>query len=80
MLAFQYPWVVVYVDCCRGGVVKSDKLPAGYLYFGFGFFFIFVVDIGNLFCKPATATGTAAAAGTRRDNFLCPVVIWADVM
>jgi hypothetical protein len=59
---------------------KSDKLPAGYLYFGFGFFFVFVVDVVDFFCKPATAAGTAAAAGTRRDDFLCPVVIWADVM
>ncbi len=61
-------------------MLKSDKLPAGYLYFGFGFFFVFVVDIVDLFCKPAAATGTAAAAGTCCDNFLCPVVIWADMM
>ncbi len=58
---------------------KSDELPAGSLYFGFGFFFVFVVDVVDLFCKPATAAGTAAAAGTCRDDFLCPVVIWTDV-
>jgi hypothetical protein len=54
-------------------------LPAGYLYVGFGFFFVFTVDVVNLFSKPATAAGTAAAAGTCHDNFLCPVIIWADV-
>ncbi len=58
---------------------KSDKSPAGYLYFGFGFFFVFVVDVVDFFCKPATAAGTAAAAGTHCDDFLCPVIIWADV-
>jgi hypothetical protein len=58
---------------------KSDKSPAGYLYFGFGFFFVFVVDVVYLFCKLAAVAGTAAAAGTCHDDFLCPVVIWADV-
>ncbi len=60
-------------------MLKSDKLPAGYLYFGFGFFFVFVVDVVDLFCKPATAAGTAAVAGTCRADFLFPVIIWADV-
>jgi hypothetical protein len=59
---------------------KFDELPAGYLYFGFGFFFLFVVDVVDLFYKPAAAAGTVAAAGTCHDDFLCPVVIWADVM
>jgi hypothetical protein len=63
-----------------GELSKSDKLPAGSLYFGFGFFFVFKVDVVDLFCKTATAAGTAAAAGTRRNDFLCPVVIWADVL
>jgi hypothetical protein len=49
------------------------------LYFGFGFFFVFEVDIVDLFCKSAAAAGTAAASGTHCDNFLCPVVIWADM-
>jgi hypothetical protein len=62
------------------GLLKSDKLPVGSLYFGFGFFFIFVVDVVDLFCKPAAAAGTATAAGTCRNNFFCPVVIWADVL
>ncbi len=59
---------------------KPDKLPTGSLYFGFGFFFIFVVDVVDLFCKPAAAAGTAAATGTCRHDFLCPVVIWADML
>jgi hypothetical protein len=51
----------------------------GYSYFVFGFFFVFEVDAVNLFCKPAATAGTAAAAGTHRDDFFCPVIFWADV-
>jgi hypothetical protein len=72
-------WLFTLIAAGGGELSKSDKSPAGYLYFGFGFFFVFVVDIVDFFCKPATATGTAAAAGTHRDDFLCPVIIWADV-
>jgi hypothetical protein len=50
------------------------------IYDGFGFFFVFVVDVVDLFCKPAAAAGTATAAGTCHDNFFCPIIIWADVM
>ncbi len=62
-----------------GELSKSDKLPAGSLYFGFEFFFVFVVDVVDLFWEPAAAAGIVAAAGTRHDSFLCPVIIWADV-
>ncbi len=61
-------------------LLKSDELRVGSLYFGFGFFFIFVVGVVDLFCEPAAAAGTATATGTRRDDFFCPVVIWADML
>ncbi len=56
-----------------GEVPRSDKLPVGSLYFVcFFVFLVDVVDVVDLFC-------VQAAAGTRRDDFLVPIVIWAEV-
>ncbi len=52
---------------------RSDKSPVVSLYFDLFFVFLVdVVDLVDLFC-------IQAAAGTRHDDFLVPVVIWAEV-
>ncbi len=55
-----------------GEAPRFDELPVVSLYFVLFFVFLVdVVDVVDLFC-------VQAAAGTRHDNFLVLVVIWAE--